>query len=67
MLERAVTAVKEDKGKALNMFNKGESGFKVYGSSLLPIFLELAPQAGQQVGSVPTPGLARLPDIILYQ
>jgi hypothetical protein len=28
MLERAVAAVKEDKGKALDMFNKGEGGFK---------------------------------------
>jgi hypothetical protein len=65
MLERAVAAVKEDKGKALDMFNEGESGTKVYGSSLLPILLELAPQAGQQVGSVPTPGLARLPDSTL--
>jgi hypothetical protein len=28
MLERAVAAVKEDKAKALEMFNKGEGGFK---------------------------------------
>lgn len=28
MLEKAVTAVKEDKAKALEMFNKGEGGFK---------------------------------------
>ena len=28
MLERAVAAVKEDKEKALDMFNKGEGGFK---------------------------------------
>ena len=28
MLERAVAAVKEDKAKALDMFNTGESGFK---------------------------------------
>jgi hypothetical protein len=28
MLERAVAAVKEDKAKALDMFNKGEGGFK---------------------------------------
>ena len=28
MLQRAVAAVKEDKGKALDMFNKGEGGFK---------------------------------------
>src|SRR5262245_8271411 len=28
MLERAVAEVKEDKAKALNMFNKGEGGFK---------------------------------------
>src|SRR6476661_7091494 len=28
MLERAVVAVKEDKAKALDMFNKGEGGFK---------------------------------------
>ena len=28
MLERAVAAVKEDKSKALDMFNKGEGGFK---------------------------------------
>ena len=28
MLERAVAAVKEDKPKALDMFNKGEGGFK---------------------------------------
>jgi hypothetical protein len=28
MLERGVAAVKEDKAKALDMFNKGESGFK---------------------------------------
>jgi hypothetical protein len=28
MLERAVAAVKEDKAKALEMFNKGENGFK---------------------------------------
>ncbi len=28
MLERAIAAVKEDKAKALDMFNKGESGFK---------------------------------------
>jgi hypothetical protein len=28
MLERAVAAVKEDKAKALEMFNKGEDGFK---------------------------------------
>ena len=28
MLERAVAAVKEDKAKGLDMFNKGEGGFK---------------------------------------
>jgi hypothetical protein len=28
MLERAVAALKEDKAKALEMFNKGEDGFK---------------------------------------
>ena len=28
MLERAVTAVKEDKAKALDMFNNGDGGFK---------------------------------------
>ena len=28
MLEKAVTAVKQDKAKALDMFNKGEGGFK---------------------------------------
>ena len=28
MLERAIAAVKEDKAKALDMFNKGEDGFK---------------------------------------
>src|SRR6476660_4154045 len=28
MLERAVAAVQEDKAKALDMFNKGEGGFK---------------------------------------
>jgi hypothetical protein len=28
ILERAVAAVKEDKAKALDMFNKGEAGFK---------------------------------------
>ena len=28
MLERAVAAVKEDRAKALDMFNKGEGGFK---------------------------------------
>ena len=28
MLERAVAAVKEDKAKALDLFNKGEGGFK---------------------------------------
>jgi hypothetical protein len=28
MLERAVAAVKEDKAKALDMFNKGQGGFK---------------------------------------
>ena len=28
MLERAVAAVKADKAKALEMFNKGEGGFK---------------------------------------
>ena len=28
MLERAVAAVKQDKAKALEMFNKGEDGFK---------------------------------------
>src|ERR1044071_466738 len=28
MLERAAAAVKEDKAKALEMFNKGEGGFK---------------------------------------
>jgi hypothetical protein len=28
MLQRAVAAVKEDKGKALDMFNKGDGGFK---------------------------------------
>ena len=28
MLEKAVAAVKENKAKALDMFNKGESGFK---------------------------------------
>ena len=28
MLQRAVAAVKENKGKALDMFNKGEGGFK---------------------------------------
>jgi hypothetical protein len=28
MLDRAVAAVKEDKAKALDLFNKGEGGFK---------------------------------------
>ena len=28
MLERAVAAVKEDKAKALDLFNNGEGGFK---------------------------------------
>ena len=28
MLDKAVAAVKEDKAKALDMFNKGEGGFK---------------------------------------
>jgi hypothetical protein len=28
MLDRAVAAVKEDRAKALDMFNKGEAGFK---------------------------------------
>jgi hypothetical protein len=28
LLEKAVAAVKEDKAKALDMFNKGEDGFK---------------------------------------
>ena len=28
MLERAVATMKEDKAKALDMFNKGEGGFK---------------------------------------
>ena len=28
MLEKAVAAVKNDKAKALDMFNKGEGGFK---------------------------------------
>ena len=28
MLDRAIAAVKEDKTKALDMFNKGEGGFK---------------------------------------
>src|SRR5213596_3473562 len=28
MLEKAVAALKDDKAKALNMFNKGEGGFK---------------------------------------
>ena len=28
MLERAVAAVKEDKAKAIDMFNKGADGFK---------------------------------------
>jgi hypothetical protein len=28
MLDRAVAAVKEDKAKALDIFNKGEGGFK---------------------------------------
>ena len=28
MLERAAAAVKEDKAKALDMFNNGEGGFK---------------------------------------
>ena len=28
MLEKAVVAVKEDKAKALDMFNKGDGGFK---------------------------------------
>jgi hypothetical protein len=28
MLDRAVAAVKEDKAKALDMFNKGDGGFK---------------------------------------
>jgi hypothetical protein len=29
MLEKAVAAVKEDKAKALDMFNNGEGGFKI--------------------------------------
>ena len=29
MLEKAVAAVKADKAKAVDMFNKGEGGFKV--------------------------------------
>ena len=28
MLDRAIAAVKQDKAKALDMFNKGEGGFK---------------------------------------
>ena len=28
LLEKAVAAVKQDKAKALDMFNKGEGGFK---------------------------------------
>ena len=28
MLEQAVVAVKEDKAKAIDLFNKGEGGFK---------------------------------------
>ena len=28
MLEKAVAAIKKDKAKALDMFNKGEGGFK---------------------------------------
>ena len=28
MLDRAIAAVKEDKAKALDMFNQGEGGFK---------------------------------------
>ena len=28
MLEKAVAAVKQDKAKALDLFNKGEGGFK---------------------------------------
>ena len=28
LLERAVAAVKQDKAKALDMFNNGEGGFK---------------------------------------
>ena len=35
MLEKAVAAVKEDKGKALDMFNKGEGGFKKTFSGVL--------------------------------
>jgi hypothetical protein len=34
MLERAVAAVKADKAKALEMFNKGEGGFKAATFSL---------------------------------
>src|SRR2546430_11961098 len=35
MLEKAVAALKDDKAKAIEMFNKGEGGFKdrdIYGS-----------------------------------
>ena len=36
MLEKAVTAVKQDKAKALDMFNKGEGGFKDRDLYVLP-------------------------------
>ena len=34
MLKKAVATVKEDKAKAIDMFNKGEGGFKVDGVAI---------------------------------
>ena len=36
MLEKAVAAVKADKAKALDLFNKGEGGFYTKGSDIFP-------------------------------
>lgn len=42
MLEKAVAAVKADKTKALDMFNKGEGGFYVKEGDLFPFCFDTA-------------------------
>src|ERR1700680_3040299 len=56
MLEKAVAAVKADKGKAIEMFNKGEGGFKdrdiypfCFNISDGKVVATLAPTLGQDV------------------
>jgi hypothetical protein len=59
MLDRAVVAVKEDKAKALDMFNKGEGGFRdrdlyvICANALDGIITASPTRKGGQLGDFP--------------